>query len=279
MDWSRAKTVLIFVLLALNIFLLANLDPLDSGSAVSKETVGNAVKILSGRGITPECEIPRTDTDPGKLTFDEQSGLPKSQIAGILLGKDHWSPDEMKNGKAMAEGSRSLVFNSDHSLAYSDSRPQENLDISNRENVEKSLAKYLDLLGLPASAYFVDSYKAGPDGSITVIYREKFKGYIVFENYLEITAGKSGVLRLQCEYKKIENLKKSGSRIIPAYQILLKEYGPEMGPAVITNIDLGFKESRLEQDMKEIYKQPVWRIRTGDGSERFFKASNGEEIK
>lgn len=280
MDWSKAKTILIVTLLILNIFLLLNLNLLVSNDDISDETIANTVKILEGRGIALQCEIPRMNTDPGKLTFNEQAPFNKGEIAAFLLGTKFKLPaGGFENGQEITDGgSKKLVFINDNLFEYTGSSPFEAIDMSAREHVEAWMKECLDRFNMPSGKYFMDYYTTNPDGSITAVYREKFQDFVVFENQLKVTADKNGVLSLKCGYKSIESLRNPGTRIISAYQILLKEYGGVDGPETITDIDLGFKDSNPEQDMKETYKQPAWRIRTQDGNERFFKATNGEEI-
>lgn len=278
MDWSRAKNILILILLALNIFLFVNISVHNPGSSISGETISNTVKILGTRGITVKCEVPRTNNAPGKLSYNENAKLDKLKIARRLLADMDLSASSIKGGKEAVKGSKKLTFTNDYSLVYEDTDPKENINISDKKSVEKSLRRYLDMLYLPSSAYYLDVFTKNTDGSVILKFREKYKDYFVFENCTEITATKDGVINLKCEYREMDSMMSPNKKIISAYQILLKQYG-DGTKAVITDIDLGFMEYKLGQDTREIYKRPVWRVRTGDGKERFFSASEGEEIQ
>jgi len=62
MDWSKAKTVIILALLAVNIFLLATYGfDFEDGNDVEDESA--LIEILADRGINIECDIPKTHED------------------------------------------------------------------------------------------------------------------------------------------------------------------------------------------------------------------------
>ena len=69
MNWFRAKNIILLLMIALNIFLLTYIIAYANSWGVSNETIQTAEKILSGRGINLECEIPTYCSDTQRLKY------------------------------------------------------------------------------------------------------------------------------------------------------------------------------------------------------------------
>lgn len=279
MDWSKAKSILILIFLALNLFLLAFIMTYSFGNGVSKETVSNTVDILSGRGVKLECEIPLYKTDTPRLVYE--SGR-KDMLVLIkkLLGEDSYSEEDIKAGSSLTKGSRKITINPDNTLVYTNDTPSDNIDLSNREKLEKQVKKLASNAGIKISAYMLDDYIANPDGSISLVFIEKYKKFPVYGNRLAITVVSEGIRSIEFNCRKIKGLiRESPVKVIPVYQILLKEYNTGKS-AVILKIDLGYRGmAGHDPEMLESSEGPVWRIVTREDGARYFEAGTGKEIK
>ena len=178
----------------------------------------------------------------------------------------------------MANGSKSLTFENENSFIYKNTSPEDSVNIADRVSTEKYIKKILAGLGLSTSDYITDTYVKNQDDSVSVVLMEKYKNFVIYDNSVEASVTKKGVTYLKSKFKKIKGFASDKKVIIPANLILLKSYG-ETQNMEISGVDIGFMGHVLEQDTKESYENPVWRIRIKDGSERFFNAYNGEEIK
>jgi len=277
MDWGRAKSILIIMLLALNIFLLANIFLISAGDAFRGQDVSAASRILEKRGVGLKCRIPASANSVGKLFFKE-TAVNRPAVFKRLFGSAQNPPSFTSPGAKIADGSKTLNFEGDNSFTFEDKHPSVDINLAgpggNGENIKKLLAE----MRLPVSSFYLDGTTNNPDGTVTCVLYEKYGGYAVFDNYAVVTALDGRLASLKWHYKKPENIVPGARKIISASQILLKNYiaGDK---AVITSIDLGFMEYKLERDTKELYGLPVWRIRTEDGKTRYFKASDdGGEI-
>ncbi|MDP4094049.1 MAG: two-component system regulatory protein YycI [Bacillota bacterium] len=268
MDWSKAKNILIAVLVALNVFLLINNNIYSKESKVSSETVENTIKALEAKGVTVNCEIPRTETNPGRLTYEDYK-LDAKEIAQKLLGNIKLPGQPVYNQK-ITNGDKELTFENSNLFDYTDTNPKSSLNISDKSKVEQYVKSYLGKIGLPVSEFSLDSYERENKDCINLVYYQKYKGYIVFDSYSKVTVTNKGITALKCSYKKpLDITDKSSKKIVSVCQILLKEY-MDPGRQNISGINLGFLEYNLENNTREYYDRPVWRITTGDGKYSYF---------
>ena len=279
MDWSKAKSILIVMLLLLNIFLLVSIGFYKLEDGISRETVSNTIKILSSRGVTVNVDIPLYNRYTPSLIC-EGGSYDAADISARLLGKDFILPPGIDDGEEVINGSKKIKFsNNRSSFVYSNSSPSETLKVDNIKSAENAARDYIDSLGIDSEKFVLDIYVKNPDATYTLTFIEKYKKFLVFDNYIEITLGKNGVIYLESHSRKIKGFNANAMPIMPAYQILLKNYSGYEN-ITITGIDIGFKGYITgEQDMRESSEGPAWRVTAEGGKVRYFKATDGEEIR
>lgn len=276
MEWSKAKNVLILTFIILNIFLLVNLSLSKFRGEVSKEAVANTVEILSKRGISVKCDIPGYSSDTGMLENINNENY-KLNIASKLLGNNNLNLMQLKKGKELVLGDRKLTVFDDDTLIYKDSSPDFQLDIADQAETLKNIKKYLKSIGLPSANYDIDKLIKSPDNNITLTFVEKYKKFIIFDNYIEVSASNKGISGVTVKLNRAGNITKNQKKIIPAYIVLLNNFS-EKKKMVITDIDFGFKKFVDDNDTRDLLDSPVWRIRSEDGGEWFYRAVDGKEI-
>jgi regulatory protein YycI of two-component signal transduction system YycFG len=277
MDWSKAKNILIFIFIVLNVFLIVYMSMYKFDKGVSRETIANTREILSQRGIKLECAIPDNSSDTARLIY-ENGELDGAGLVHKLFNGSVELYDDMKKDLEIVEGSKKLVFRDRNFFVYTDEKPSGQLDMSDKDYMEKYLREFLKDLDLHISNYKVDWFSRNADGSATFIFTEKYSKYLVFDNYVKAVVTKNGISNLECSYSKVKGLSKELTKIMPAYKVLLKNFSTGEG-LIIINIDFGFKGYEPEGETLQYSEAPAWRIRLKDGSSRYFKASDGDEIK
>ena len=65
---------------------------------------------------------------------------------------------------------------------------------------------------------------------------------------------------------------------MPIYQVLIKNMISIKGEE-IEGISFGFKESTMEDNIKELDDIPVWRLKLGENNYIFYRAYTGQELK
>jgi regulatory protein YycI of two-component signal transduction system YycFG len=276
MDWGKAKTILIFVFIALNIFLLVNIYIYSSEGKISKKTISNAVKTLEQKGITIDCPIPRTAVDPGRLIFKDYK-LDVRHTAEVFIEKAKL-PEKDAYGEEICDGTKKLNITDKNSFSYSDSSPSSNVKISDKNEVLKYIGSIMKKLDLDTDDYILDSYSM-KNGTAQLVYYGAYKGYLIYDSYIKADITQKGITSMECYVKKIQDvISNKNKKIISAYQILLKEYIQE-GKLTITDIDMGFKEYSREKDSNELYCGAVWRIITSDNNVQYYSIYDGVRVQ
>ncbi len=271
MDWSKAKNVLIVIFLALNVFLLfTNYDTLSSGRTVSKEIVSNTESVLNSRGVKLKCKIP-TNVQSTMLTF-ENTKLDKAKIAEKLLGLDSKSIAE---GMEVFNNNKSLVFNEGR-FTYINKDTASVVEISGVSDAQKLVAKLLKKLSLNFSEYILDKSIKNKDNSYELKYIHKYQDYLIYDDYISAVVGNSGIKRLEYKYREAKILEQNnGQDLLEAYQILIG--ASDIKDTEIEGIDMGFKKGKTDEETRNSFEVPVWRIKLGN-SEIFYEASKGTKL-
>jgi hypothetical protein len=266
MEWSKAKSILIFLFAILNIFLLFSILRTESLSRPGADYVKQVENLLESRNIRIECRVPSYSADSGSVVYGDV-GIDEGRIAEYFLGLGAagTGDDEKvwhKEGKELEIGNNIIVFK--------DSSPDTSIDIRDRDAVSRELTKVFQGLGMNEKDYVPDIWQE-QDGRLYVRYVKKYKSHLLFGVYADFIVAPNGI-----EYAVIVpgevNHTLAESEILSAWHILALSKIPEN--SVITDISFGYK--RINEG--ELYDSPVWRIRLSDGAELFYNAYTGEEI-
>lgn len=270
MNWSKAKTILIIIFAAMNIFLLINLIKIYSNDETALN-ITNTEKILKDRGYILNCDIPG-NIHSGMLNF-ETGDFDRRKIGEKLLGVKISADGELGDGFEYTSGDRSLKFQPGNVIIYNDKNPSDNVDIYDIRKIRKYAESFIKDLDIPANQYFAEKYNS--DGSITLYYKQKYKGFLIFYNEAEVTITEKGITGFRCKFIKPLGIA-AAKKIVPAYQILLKHFDGGDN-TVITSIDAGFVGS-FHQSSVQASEALVWRIGIDGQKPLYFNAVNAEKI-
>lgn len=278
MDWSKAKNILLLIFFIFNIFLAFSLRTFYFGESVSQKTISDAIKVLEKSNVKVECEIPRKSVGVWKLKYDPMDGADtRAEVIGRIL-KTKIAAHQVEPGAELVNGPRKVAIRDDMVFEYTNEGAAETIDITDKNAVINRARKVYRDLRLPFKAYHLDRYKVNDDGSVTVLFIEKFRKFLVYDNYLEITLTNNGITRVICSYKKTGSLEEdrlSGKKLIDAYIMLIKNF-EGANNITITGIDLGFKKPSSKSDVKVMSLNLYWRVTLSDGREFYFNAGDGE---
>ncbi len=274
MDWKRAKLILIFVFIALNVVLGVILYRNIKGGEVSQETIRNTHRILEQNNIIVECLIPTYAGKDYILQYQETI-LDKNTIISGLLGEDYTKIDE----NTYVKDTQRLVFPSNCSFEYRDSGKNNKVFTESKNEVGAKLKELSKKLGIPIDEFQLDSFNTLVTGEGSrAVYKGVYQGYSVFDNYIEVDVEKSRLKGIKYQYKKPVDITSRDINVIPVYQILISKISNYPG-IKISDIDMGFKGFNVDKDTKTLYEGLSWRIKTFSGTEYFFNATNGESME
>ena len=262
MDWAKAKSVLIFIFIALNIFLTANIGFQKAEKGVSRETLSHVEKILTGRNVVIKCKLPSYEGYSAAVSYESGSSFDKQAITEKLLGITGKSAADIRLGEALVNDTRRLTFKSESSFVFLNSNPKENIDISNNGKIEKHMLKVIGSLNLPTrSRYALYKNEKLADGNSKAYFYEKYDNFYIFGNYIEAVLSPKGLVSMECKFKKVtfEKDGKESEKVLRAYQVLISNIA-DLENSVITGIDLGFSANDLTQDTKGMWEKAVWRV-------------------
>ncbi len=274
MDWKRAKLILIFVFIALNVVLGVILYRNIKGGEVSQETIRNTHRILEQNNIIVECLIPTYAGKDYILQYQETI-LDKNTIISGLLGEGYTKIDE----NTYVKDTQRLVFPSNCSFEYRDSGKNNKVFTESKNEVGAKLKELSKKLGIPIDEFQLDSFNTLVTGEGSrAVYKGVYEGYSVFDNYIEVDVEKSRLKGIKYQYKKPVDITSRDINVIPVYQILISKISNYPG-IKISDIDMGFKGFNVDKDTKTLYEGLSWRIKTFSGTEYFFNATNGESME
>jgi len=276
MDWAKAKNILIFVFIILNIFLLVNLSIYYFNGNDINKNIKSTIKILEDRGYTIECAIPNTTERSAMINYG-WGNIDRKQVLDKLLGENVISLDNIKKNNSFSKDAKTVTFLEKHIFTYDDYNPQGNIDISNKVKTEKYVRSFIKDLNLNSSEFYLDDYYINPDKSITYAFYEKYKGYLLYNSFITVMISKNGITNIQCGLIKVNNLNYTDTKIIPAYTVLLKNFTDGKN-TIIKSIDLGYRGSYTAVSQTEFSENLVWRVKMGDGTVQRFSINNGTKL-
>lgn len=278
MDWARAKNIILILLIAFNIFLLTNIYVYARGQGIAAETIRNTEKVLETRGIRLECEIPGYNKDTPKLILDNERP-DRLVLVERLLGQGYTEGDSLGT---YINGSKRVSFDKNEVLSYIDDSPGDKVDLKRKNAVEKYVRDFLTDKGLADSSYILDEKKINSDGSVYLGFLEKYKGFLVYDNYIRAVATEKGITGITAQRRHITGLSAvKTTNITAAYQVLLGNYDGSTA-STIMGIDIGYKDTGGQDmnGMESTEQLPAWRVKTKeDAGPRYFRTADGKEIK
>ena len=263
LNWSQAKNIIIVLYVMLNIFLSVVLGLAYSRDKIPDETINNTIIALKNRGVLVKCKLSRYNKETGTLSyekyeFDRQQILSNVMDMSFTKGVDVYK----NNGKE-------IDFVSGNRLIYKDNRF--NVYKMKYGDIIKRIDNIMKDMGIVFKTRFIEKSKD------SIVIYEKYNGFYVFGNYAKVDINTNEFI-LEINYKKIETINTKKRDIMPIHQVLLKNLVNMQGE-IVSDVSFGFKESMLDDNVKQLDDTPAWRVKFSDGKELFYKAYTGKQLK
>ncbi|HOQ76887.1 MAG TPA: two-component system regulatory protein YycI [Thermoclostridium sp.] len=266
MEWSKAKSILIFLFVILNIFLLFSIIHTVSDTKPGREYVKLVNNLLESKNIRIACAIPSCRSESGSIVYREES-IDENRVVTFFLGQ---GASQSQDGEKVWKADGKVLEIGNNSIIFDDASPDTQVDIGDREALTKMFQKVFQGLGLKQGDYVPDIWEE-KDGKVHVRYVKKYKGQLLFDIYADFIVSADGIEHAAIMIGEVSHTI-GKSEVLSAWHLLAVSNLREN--LVITDIAFGFK--RIHEG--ELYDSPVWRIRLSDGSEIFYNAYTGEEI-
>ena len=265
MDWSKAKTILIIVLLLLNIFLLTMTIFNNPANLFTDNYRKHALDYLSSRDIRIDTAIPGFSGPAAKTIFTAKEYDPQ-KLCRLVFGEN--MPVSFNGNTFDVKKDEESIKLTDEWLIINDKLSDGRDLYANPEKYRGRMQKYLKDIGY-------NNVIAGgvteEDGVIRVSFNLKIGNNIVFDHIITAELSNEGMLTISAPVRDI--IKGNGkSDILTAYQVLVT--GGLPSGTHISDVDFGYNQV----SEGDIFGTPVWRVILGDGTVLYYNAYTGARI-
>lgn len=265
MNWGRVKTVLIFLFLCADLFLLAiYFTSIHSSSVISQDVINSTVSVLENNNISIEASV--IPKKMPKIPYVEAENVISDQkvFAQMILGNDITAIDygyESDMGKLTFFGDR-FNFQAESFVTSWLGTPITSRDISQKK---------LESLGFDLSNADITTTKT--DVGFSVTFTNHADSLPIFNSQVTVTlAGDiitsiSGVWFNETEAVSGNNLKNITAALI--------DFIPDAPQGItITELEPGYDIFDKEAYHKSAALIPVWKATCSDGSVYYLDARN-----
>ena len=271
MDWAKAKTILIAVFLAINIFLAYKIIDASTGSIdyVDGEKIKLVTEYLAEKNITVKGQVPTKKVDMPSLTVKYKL-FKKEAIVESFFSPEEKATESVEGNTVKLKGKDIEVSIKDNrELNYTDNRIKPTAAIDEK-TCSKVIEKFLDRLDMKddSNIKMVEDL----EGYKRFIYGQSFKGSAIYNSVMEFYANDAGVYRARIVW--FETVRQAGKRtdvISPVIALLsLPEYNKKssVSSKEVLEIQQGYYFGTGESGQLDVSKVeegtafPVWEITT-----------------
>jgi regulatory protein YycI of two-component signal transduction system YycFG len=278
---GRAKTVLIYAFLGLNIFLGYHLYWPTVGkftqTAVTAADLQQAQNYLAENNYFLMTEVSRSTQQSAFLTVKPAQQILEDVIA--LYYNETAALEENGITYYRASGRELTVHPS--GLIQVEFQPgllviEQSTSMEDRELSRLVQQQLKENFILPDQARF-DYIKRDLKGSMVLHFYQESGGIPLFAGYLKVFMERDRVVSIELYWLEIMEWPREGEmEVIPATDALIKlveELGPSLQPREIVKAELGYFSREYYAEMWEV--PPVWRIVMADGSAYYVNAFTG----
>lgn len=271
MDWSRAKSIILVILIILNIFLFINVFNEKSNFEISMGYRDNAKQALEEAGFTINCPIPINNKPVPRISFTEEDQNGYTGMIRKLIGSENESESKAPNNYYYGNGKILELRN--NSFILTDETQNETFPVDYKKRLDIKLKSWIRKNKVSTEPFVLDSISKEGD-TVTVEYVQVYKNIPVFNNKIVFTIENSYLKKVKGSLRIFSDIQTSKKdEIISSEITLLTGKGKING--IIDSIDLGY----LQLQQEDIYDTPVWRVKLASGEQVWFNAFTGEWIK
>ncbi len=260
MEWSRIKTILIWVFVMVNIFLFATyFKGIYTGNRISDETLENTAIILKNNNISLDKDILDGNYSNAKICTVENK---YNTISAML---ENARKNAQDNGeKYISEENTKIRGNTFTSAVNSD------LKIS---NIEKHVKKEMEKTGLLKNV----SYKTVVENDGIYFYL-KFDNKVFYDSYIRVVCTQKGIQEIYGHNWLGDVISDGGiaEAMSPAEILVNFALNTDYKNNVtVTEMEKGYYIGERFETLR-VTAFPVWKITVSDGKSYFYDMRNGD---
>lgn len=268
MDWARAKTVILVLLLFLNIFLFLNIINAKLTFESSKEYRVNAEKALSESGLVINCSIPSNNKPVERISFVEKD---KNLYVGMIRSLVGVSEqDAVKVQKSYYKNDGKTLEFVDNNFIFTDNTQNTTVPVGNRKKLDSTLKTWIRKNKISNESFILDRIYE-KDDTIIAEYVQLYKKWPIFNNKIIFTIKKNALVKVEGNLRIFYDLRANKEDKAVSAEIVLLTNKDKIKGAV-ESIELGYFLAQND----ELYDTPVWRVKLSSGDVVLFNAFTGE---
>ena len=271
MDWAKAKTILIAVFLAINIFLGYRIIAASPGSIgyVDEEKIKLVTDYLSEKNITVKGQVPVKKTDMPSITVKYKL-FKKEDIVGSFFSPEEMAAESTEGSTVKLKGKDIEVSIKDNrELYYTDSsiKPAAAID---EKACKDSIKEFLGRLGMKddANLRVVENL----EGYKRFIYGQSYKGVDIYNSIMEFYVNDAGIYIANIVW--FETIRQEGKKTDVISPVIALLYLPEyyensiVSSKEVLEIQQGYYFGTGANGQVDVSKVaegtafPVWKIAT-----------------
>ena len=276
MDWARAKTILIVVFLAINIFLGYMIIGTKNGNTVyiDSQKIQEVTDYLSGKGIEVKGEIPRKKVDMPSITVTYKLFNNKEIAEKLLLANDKIKETDTDSSLTMETEDIQIKIKNGRELNYLNKTVEPVFSEIDEKLCKKNIYGFIQKLGIENSGMDIVSAEE-ENGYMKYVYRQKYRGYVIYNSRMEYIVNDHGISKANIVwFNTINQVSKSGTVVSPLDALLTvyDYYKDDIGQGfAVLGMEQGYyfgtgTEKKLDTSkIEEGTAFPVWRINTSMG--------------
>ncbi len=268
MDWAKAKTILIVILLMLNVFLLYTIINVNKDNRATDYN-NFAIEYLKSRNIRLGTKISDAPGTVGRIEYETRD-FDLNKISQSVF-KNNVSPITTGDSIIYTYNGKKIEF-TEHELILKDRVNAGDDLLNDPESFLQMVYKYIADLGFSREEISL-MYQNQTDTVTEAGFMLKNKDALLFDHIIRASLDKDGVLYMSLPNKKVKRYK-APTEIISAYQMLVMAGLPE--GSVVNSVDFGYRQL----DEGDFYDTPVWRVILENHEQPiFYNACTGEILK
>lgn len=296
MDLSRAKTVLIFTFLFLNIFLLYHILEEEAGNSdffSQEEHVTGLEEALEEADLVLDITLPRGGMRCAYLVVEPwriEEEMLITELWNALEDEERPLPEVAKNidsvqGETDSEktiyqfGNYEVAVSEEGSLSFKRlSFPSTEEEYMETDNIEED---YMELAGefieqISFLQGFSHDFYQQREGQVIIYYAQEFEGFPLYTGYLQLFMSNGQIEAFHLYRLQPREFAQQTREIIPPSTALLRfleAYSGGFAGAEILEFSLGYYSQKYDADRWEI--PPAWRIRLSNDELYYINAFTG----
>mgnify|MGYP001165594047 FL=1 len=265
MDWARAKTILIIIFLALNVFLAATII-YTSNFSQAAEYNRYAMDFLKSRNIEIMTDLSKIPGKAKRILYTTRE-FDLQKLSELVFGTE--LPFEERGDALVCEKGMEIIALTDDQLTITDQNGFGHERFNDMDQFQRKAYSYLARLGFRKRDLCLDSVYE-PDEKILDFY-VKYNGALLFDQKINVILLEDGTLKISVPAKIVKK-NTAPLEIISPYQLLVMANLPE--GSIVKSVDFGYKQI----SEGELYATPVWRVVLDGQGQLFFNAVTGEKL-